>query len=154
MSSPPLVVIGAGGHARVVIDALQCAGLEVEGVAGLTPVNEVLGVPYLGTDDFILARKPESVRLANGIGSIDAKGTRTEVFERFAARGYEFVRVIHPTAVIARSAHLGHGTQVMAGAVIQPAARLGKNVLVNTRASVDHDCVIGDHVHIAPGATL
>lgn len=154
MSSLPIVVIGAGGHARVVIDALQCAGLDVEGVTGLLPVPDVLGVPYLGTDDFILARKPESVRLANGIGSIDAKGTRAEVFERFVALGYEFVRVVHPKAVIARSAHLEQGAQVMAGAVVQPAARLGKNVLVNTRASVDHDCVIGDHVHIAPGATL
>jgi sugar O-acyltransferase (sialic acid O-acetyltransferase NeuD family) len=154
MSPTPIVVIGAGGHARVVIDALQCAGLDVEGVAGLTPVANVLDVPYLGTDDSILARKRESVRLANGIGSIDATGTRAAVFDRFVALGYEFVRVIHPTAVIARSAHLGHGAQVMAGAVIQPAARLGKNVLVNTLASVDHDCVIGDHVHIAPGATL
>jgi sugar O-acyltransferase (sialic acid O-acetyltransferase NeuD family) len=154
MSPTPIVVIGAGGHARVVIDALQCSGLDVEGVVGLTPVTEVLGVAYLGTDDFILARKRESVQLANGIGSIGATGNRAEVFERFAALGYEFVRVIHPTAVIARSAQLGQGAQVMAGAVIQPAVRLGKNVLVNTRASVDHDCVIGDHVHIAPGAIL
>ena len=66
MSSLPIVVIGAGGHARVVIDALQCAGLDVEGVAGPVPVADVLGVPYLGKDDFVLARKRESVRLANG----------------------------------------------------------------------------------------
>lgn len=154
MSPIPIVVIGAGGHARVVVDALQCAGLEVEGVIGLEPVGDVLGVRYLGTDDAVLARNPQSVMLANGVGSIDAKGTRAAVFDRFAALGYEFVRVIHPSAVVARSAQLGEGAQVMAGAVIQPGARLGKNVLVNTRASVDHDCVIGDDVHIAPGATL
>jgi sugar O-acyltransferase (sialic acid O-acetyltransferase NeuD family) len=154
VSSLPIVVIGAGGHARVVVDALQRAGLEVEGVTGLEPVAGVLGAQYLGTDDVILARDRQSVRLANGIGSIDATGARAATFDRFAALGYEFVRVIHPSAVIARSAQLGDGAQVMAGAIIQPAARLGKNVLVNTRASVDHDCVIGDHVHIAPGATL
>lgn len=154
MSSRPIVVLGAGGHARVVVDALQCAGSEVKGVTAPTAAEAVLGVPYLGTDQTLLADKGEPVRLANGIGSVGGPGVRADVFERFSSRGFEFVSVIHPTASVARSAELGEGVQIMAGAVIQPAARLGRNVLVNTCASVDHDCVIGDHVHIAPGATL
>ena len=154
MSALPIVVLGAGGHARVVVDALQCAGLQVKGVTAPTPPEGTLEVPYLGTDETLLAGKRQSVRLANGIGSVGAPTARAEAFDRFSALGFEFIRVIHPTASVARSAELGEGAQVMAGAVIQPAAILGRNVLVNTRASVDHDCVIGDHVHIAPGATL
>ena len=154
MSSLPIVVLGAGGHARVVVDALQCAGLQVKGlVAPAEGDRAVPGAPYLGTDD-ALAGKPGSVSLANGIGSVAEPGRRAEVFERYSRLGFSFVQVIHTSATIARSAELGEGAQVMAGAVIQPAAKLGRNVLVNTRASVDHDCVIGDHVHIAPGATL
>ena len=62
--------------------------------------------------------------------------------------------ISHVSAAIASDATLGDGAQVMAGAVIQPAARIGRNVLVNTRAVVEHDCVVGDHAHVAPGAVL
>ena len=157
MKSLPIVVVGGGGHARVVVDALQCAGLQVKGVvAPATEGKREAGIPhaaYLGTDD-ALAGQAETVNLANGLGSVAEPSKRADVFERYSQLGFKFVQVIHPSATIAGSAELSEGVQVMAGAVIQPAAKLGRNVLVNTRASIDHDCVIGDHVHIAPGATL
>jgi sugar O-acyltransferase (sialic acid O-acetyltransferase NeuD family) len=154
MTSARIVVLGGGGHALVVIDTLQCAGSDVAGIVAPAPVEAILGVPYLGSDDFLLARGNERVRLANGMGSIDASGARAALFERFIAAGFEFVQVIHPSATVARSARTGAGVQILAGAVVQPGAILGRNVIVNTRASVDHDCVVGDHVHVAPGVTL
>ena len=154
MSPVSVVVLGTGGHARVVVDTLQCAGLAVKGAVAPTPVPDLLGVPYLGSDEVLLAMPPGSVLLANGVGSIGNSDLRTSLFERMTGLGYEFTHVVHPSAVLARSAGLGQGAQVFAGAVVQAGATLGRNVIVNTRASVDHDCVIGDHVHVAPGATV
>ncbi len=99
------------------------------------------------------------VELVNGLGNRASRSDsglsgRRELFGRFAALGYRFPVISHVSAAIAFDATLGDGAQVMAGAVIQPAARIGRNVLVNTRAVVEHDCVVGDHAHVAPGASL
>lgn len=154
MSSLPIIVLGTGGHARVVVDALECAGLAIEGAVAPTAVADVLGVPYLGSDELLVARGAGAVRLANGVGSVDADGRRAALFERYIELGFQFVQVLHPSAIIARATRVGHGAQVFAGAVVQTGTTLDRNVIVNTRASVDHDCVIGAHVHVAPGATL
>ncbi len=148
-----VIVIGAGGHAQVVIDALQCAG---ETVLGVTVSNiddtlrRVLNVPVLGTDTVIEQYDAKQIQLANGVGGKD----REQIFKNLKGRGYQFCQVLHPSAVIAGSARLGEGVQVMAGAVVQPMVMIGDNSLINTRASVDHDCVISDHSHIAPGCTI
>lgn len=148
-----IIVIGAGGHAKVVIDALQCAG---ETVLGVTISNDdealrhVLDVPVLGKDVVIEEHDAKQIRLANGVGG---KG-REQVFKNMKRRGYQFCQVIHPSAVIAKSSRFGEGVQVMAGAVIQPMVTVGDNSLINSGASVDHDCIISDHVHIAPGCAL
>jgi sugar O-acyltransferase (sialic acid O-acetyltransferase NeuD family) len=157
MNKPPLLIIGAGGHAKVVLSALKRAG---EQVAGLIDANaalhgaSVLGVPVLGGDDEVLRRPPAEVRLVNGIGSTGRPLKRKEVFERFKNKGYAFVAVVDPTAILAEEVELAEGAQVLAGAVLQPGARIGMNSIVNTRASVDHDAKVGAHVHIAPGAVL
>jgi len=152
--SAPVIIIGAGGHAKVVVDALRRSGREILGLVDndLEKVGEtVLGVPVIGGDDAIEKYTPADVNLAIGLGPVRQ---RQALFSTFKKRGYAFANAIHPAAVVADSARIGEGAQIMAGAVIQPDAIIGDNVIINTRASVDHDCVIGDHVHIAPGATL
>ena len=79
---------------------------------------------------------------------------RDAVYRRGKAAGFAFAQVVHPSARVSGSAHLGEGAQVMAGCVIQTGANIGANSIVNTRASIDHDCTIGETVHIAPGVTL
>ena len=153
----PVIILGGGGHAKVLVETLWAASLAVAGIVDPDPAlwgGSVLGVPVLGGDEVVLAYAPDLVRLVNGLGSTGLPQLREAIFERFAARGFAFAAVVHPLAVIARDVELGEGAQVMAGAVIQPGSRLGRNALVNTRASVDHDCLIGDHVHLAPGVTL
>jgi sugar O-acyltransferase (sialic acid O-acetyltransferase NeuD family) len=155
MDELPVIVLGAGGHARVVIDALLLKGAAILGVTA--PAIEgapPFGLPFLGTDLAVDAHPATSVRLVNGLGSIRQAGARREIFEGFKAKGYKFDRVVHPSAVVARNVELGEGVQVMAGAVIQTGSRIGANSIVNTRAAVDHDCFVGAHVHLAPGATL
>ena len=114
----------------------------------------LLGVSYLGDDDVVERYSPSEVSLVNGLGSISQPYLREELFKKFKNLGYKFINVIHPSAVIATDVKLGEGVQVMAGAVIQSGSVIGDNVIVNTKASVDHDCRIGQHVHLAPGVVI
>lgn len=153
----PVVVIGAGGHAKVLIAALKRLGAHILGVTDAdTAVHgqAVLDVPVLGGDETLAAHGPAAVLLVNGLGTVDRTVARRAIYERFAARGYRFATVVDPLALLAGPVEIGEGAQVLAGAVVQPGTRLGVNCIVNTRASIDHDCVIGAHAHIAPGATL
>lgn len=155
--SPPVIVIGGGGHGRVVIEALLRAGAMVAGVIDPDPnvaARLPPDVPWLGDDHALAAHPPTRCVLANGVGGI-GEPRRRQAFERWKQRGYAFIPVLHPAATIAHSGVvLGEGSQIMAGVVIQPDVRIGANAVVNTRASVDHDCTLGDHCHIAPGAVL
>lgn len=154
-----VIVIGAGDHARVLLDALrQMDGMRVLGLtdADANRLGEtVSGLPILGDDTWLLqAHAPDTVALVNGLGSVRDTRLRREVFELFKARDFRFERVVHRSAVMAEDVRLGEGVQVMAGAVVQAGAALGDNALINSGAVVDHDCRIGDHAHIGPGATL
>jgi len=155
--SRPLIIIGAGGHAKVLINALRDCGADIIGALDADPGlhgSEVLGVAVLGDDTAISGHAPGGVYLVNGIGSVSRPDARKAAFERFTGKGYEFAGVTHPSAVVARDVAVGPGSQIMAGCVVQPGAVIGADCIINTRAGIDHDSTIGDHVHIAPGATL
>ncbi len=155
---PKLIVIGAGGHGKVLVDALLKMSLNVTGLADNNyrrlGYDQVLGVPILGDDSVVLAMAPGTVELVNGIGVIRASETRKSVFERFKTENFHFRTVVHPSAIVGSACTLGEGVQILAGAIIQPGCTIGDDTIVNTRASVDHDCNLGAHAHIAPGATL
>ncbi len=157
MKQRPVIVLGAGGHAKVLIDMLRLRGHEILGIAdadaGKLGATHA-GCRVIGGDDAVLQHDPGRVRLVNGIGSAGQPQARRRLFDVFRQRGYVFESVTHPSAVIAGDAVLEEGAQVMAGAVIQPGGRIGMNTIINTSASVDHDCTIGAHVHLAPGAVL
>ena len=147
----PIIILGGGGHAKVVIYTLLLQNRQVLGYCDLEAKGKpVLGVARLGGEEMISRFAPESVRLANGIGS----PVRRAVYEKFVAQGYSFEQVIHPSAVVATDVHLASGVQIMAGAVVHPGTCIGIDTIINTAASVDHDCVLGSHVHVAPGAVL
>lgn len=153
----PVIVVGAGGHARVLIDALQRAGAHIAFATDADPSKQgqtLLGVVVRGGDEAIAAHGRDQVLLAIGVGSMGNDVTRRAIFEWFETRGYRFATVVHPAATIARDVTLLDGAQVMAGAVVQTGTWIGRNAILNTRAGVDHDCRIGDHAHIAPGATI
>lgn len=155
--TPTVIVVGAGGHARVLIDALQRAGIQILFATDADPGKHgrsLLGVPVIGGDEALAAHAPGSVPLVVGLGSVGTDGARRAVFERLAADGHRFATVIHPAAVVAPDVMLLEGAQVMAGAVVQTGSHIGRNAIINTGACVDHDCRIGNHAHIAPGATL
>ena len=152
-----VIVLGAGGHGRVVADTLRAAGETVRGLVDrdASRAGEAInGFTILGTDDVLVDFDPATTSLANGIGSIGSTAARRNIFDRMKADGWSFAAVVHPAAWVSPDASVGEGVQVLAGAVVQIGAHIGANSILNTRASVDHDCQIGDHSHIAPGATL
>jgi len=149
--SRPVILLGAGGHARVLLDALRCCGVEVLGFVGPDLSSAALDVDYLGGDESVQEFAVDEVALVNGVGNI---GARQRLFDAFKAQGYQFAQVIHPSAIVSRGAVLGEGVQIMAGTVIQTGVSVRGNAIINTRASVDHDCFVGAHSHIAVGAIL
>ncbi len=152
----PVIVMGGGGHARVLLDLLSLIGAKVLGVTTFDGKGEppLPDIAILGNDDVILNHSPTDVALVNAVGYARASDLRKEIQEKFLLRGYRFSTLIHPAAVTSSFANLEDGCQIMAGAVVQAKVKVGIGAIINTRASVDHDCVIGAYAHIAPGATL
>lgn len=157
MKGKPVILLGAGGHAKVLLDILLDQNIEILGIAekdGADLPADLYGVPVIGSDSDVQQYPPDKVELVNGIGSISSTALRQKVYEKFKRQGYRFPQVIHLRAVVSRRAELGEGVQIMAGAVVNIGTRIRENSIINTNASVDHDCDIGAHVHIAPGVTL
>ena len=158
MRNPPAILLGAGGHAKVILDLLRNAGFEILGVCdpqlASEQTDEWLGLPVLGDDDAVDRYTPDAVLLANGLGSLPGNSLRRRINDKFTQKGYCFATLIHSSAIIGSGVKLGIGTQIMAGVIVQAATRLGDDTVLNTGARVDHDGEVGDHVHIAPGAVL
>lgn len=147
-----IVVLGAGGHAKVVVDLLRtCGDYEVFGCLG-EGKESVLGTPVLGGDDLLGPLRAEGVAcVALGLGD---NALRTRLGLDAIAKGFEAPALVHPRAVVASGVRIGRGTVVMAGAVINVGACIGDFCIVNTLACVEHDCTLGDGSHLAPQAAL
>jgi sugar O-acyltransferase (sialic acid O-acetyltransferase NeuD family) len=162
MTEPEIIIIGAGGHCRVLIDVLRRRGLHIASAVDIDVRlhgREVDGVPVIGSDEAVFIRDPADVRLVCGNGNIPGGGAsglvrRRGVFERFSARGYTFMSVVSRDAIVSNTAVLENAVQVITGAIIHPGSVVGVNCIINTGARVDHDCIIGPHSHVAPGAVL
>lgn len=143
-----VAVIGGGGHAKVVVDALERCGAQVAGVVDEgRPMRERLwGTPVvpaiedIAADGFVVA--------------IGDNRRRRERFDFYCRSGYRPVTVVHPATTLGRGVTVGAGSFVAAGACVNSDTVIGPNTIINTGASVDHDCRIGAHVHVAPGVRL
>lgn len=150
----PFFLIGCGGHGRVVLDAARQAGMEVAGIVdpGHRIGETILDVPVIGGDAMIDAL-PQGSGWLNGVGANPSIVRRRSIFDQVSTRLCAAV-LRHPDAIVGRECRIEPGAQIMAGVVIQVGTRIGMNVVVNTAASIDHDCQIGAHGFIGPGATL
>lgn len=148
-----LVVIGGGGHAKVVIELLRADRWQPMGVLdpGLRS-KEVAGVPVLGGDD--LLPRIRAGGIAAAAIAIGDNGVRLRIGRTLQAQGFALAAAVHPTASVSDSARLGLGVMVMALAAINPDAVIGDLVIVNTGAVVEHDCSIGEGAHLAPRTAI
>jgi UDP-perosamine 4-acetyltransferase len=153
------VLIGAGGHAKVVLDAARSAK-DVDVIAVVDAKKELAGTRFEGVevigDESALpkARERGATAIVLGVGSIDVGDRRQALYERVARLGFDLPPIVHRTAVISPTATLGAASVVFAGVVVNPSARVGTNVILNTASIIEHDVRIGDHSHISPGAHL
>lgn len=152
-----IVVIGGGGHAKVLISILKKIDkYNIVGYSDIIDKGLILNVPYVGTDDILKnLYKLKKVRLAAvGIGQIKNIELRKAVIEKISTIGFQFPAIISPKSIINEDVMISEGAVVMDGALLQPGVTIGRYSIINTGSKIDHDCKIGDYVHIAPGVTV
>jgi len=142
-----LLVIGAGGHAKVVIDSARRAGFDVVVVLGREgDAEEILGIP--------VAHDMDGIEADAFIVAIGENAARSAMFAACLEAGMTPVTVIDPSAVLSDEVSVGRGTFVAPGVIVNVGATVGENVILNTGCTVDHDVAIGDHAHLGPRAAL
>lgn len=152
MSAQRIVVVGAGGHSRSVLDLIDAAGsYEVVGLVDRDAdrpgtIGDESSLPDLLEDGVACA--------ALGVGGAGDNDPRRQLAARLLSLGFALPALIHARAIVAVSARIGAGSQVHAGAIVNAQAVLGDGVIVNTGAIVEHDCAVGDFVHVAPRSVM
>ncbi|QDV23488.1 Putative acetyltransferase EpsM [Aureliella helgolandensis] len=144
-----VVVVGAGGHAKVCIELLRSMGQQVSYCVGASGgPSRCLDVPVLQGDEHLQRMRQRGASRA--FIAIGVNATRHRLANEVLHLGYELVNAISPHAVVSPSAILGTGVAVMANAVVNADTRIGNVAIINTGATVDHDCVLADAVHVGP----
>jgi len=151
------VILGCGGHGRVVLDILRQAG-DVE-LAGFVDSNRDLtgrhidGLEVLGTPDD-LPRLRNELGITQAIVAVGYNGVRRNFAEQLTVQGFEMISAIHPSANIASTATIGRNTVIAAGALVCAHCQIGDSVILNTGSIVDHESVVGTASHVCPGARI
>jgi UDP-perosamine 4-acetyltransferase len=158
-NAPGCVILGAGGHARVILDALTAQSRWTRfAFLDRDPArvgHRISGVPIVGNDDDLVhAGRNGFTHFIVGVGGIGDNEPRRALFEKGLAAGLEPAPAIHPAARLAASSEIGDGTAVLAGAVVNPDATVGRNVVLNTGCIIEHDARVGDHAQVSPGAIV
>jgi UDP-perosamine 4-acetyltransferase len=150
--SSRIVVVGGGGHAKVVIEILQATGWQVVGYTDREATGSFAGVAWLGDDEDLPVVR--SAGIEHAIVALGDNALRCRLAVRAVELGFTLGNAVHPAAQISPSAVLGRGIAVMAQAAVNAAAVIGDGAVINTGATVDHDNRIGRAAHIAPGCHL
>jgi UDP-perosamine 4-acetyltransferase len=151
---PKVVLIGGGGHCRIVIDNLRRHGTEMVGILDDEPsmtAKDVMGVNVIGR---ISALPMYRDRVDYAVIGVTDPRTRQLIDKRCTETGVETVGFVHPDAVISPTARVSSKAQVCAGAIVNPEAEVRDHAIVNTGGIVEHECVVGRYAHIAPGVRL
>lgn len=150
----PVVVLGAGGHAKVVLEILEETGhWDIVGCTSARgPSGALLNYPVLGSDEVLSALYRGGVRHA--FVAIGDNRLRQHAIRRARELGFELINAVSRRAALSSRVKMGSGIAIMASAAVNVDSILGDGVIVNTGASVDHDCLIGAYAHIGPGVRL
>jgi sugar O-acyltransferase (sialic acid O-acetyltransferase NeuD family) len=157
VSSTPILLAGAGGHARACIDVIEShGGFTVAGLVGTASEvgKQVLGYSVLGTDDDLAGPLAHYAHALVAVGHIRTPEPRMHLFALLQSLGFTLPAIVSPLAHVSRHATLGAGTIVMHGAIVNAGAVVGCNCIINSHSLVEHDAAIGDHCHIATAAVI
>ncbi len=149
-----IVVLGAGGHAGVIVDLIEAAARQIHAEVQVMLLDDCIPAGAIVGGRRVEGMISDCVRYPAGTGFIIGIGDNG--LRRKIAAQYElnYITLVHPGAVIGGNVRLGKGTVVMAGAVVGCGTHIGEHCIINTGATVDHACILGDFVHISPGAHL
>lgn len=154
-----LILLGTGGHALVILDALEkINGIQIIGFTDKNYLDNAFIKKYsvLGTDDKLIEiynnKKADYAFIA--VGSTGDNYLRKELYDKIISIGYKSLNIIHPNSIIAKDVSIGQGNLVAASSVINPLVVIKNNNIINTGSIIEHGCYIGNHVHIAPGCVL
>jgi UDP-perosamine 4-acetyltransferase len=153
-----IIVIGSGGHAKVVIDILN--EMKVCNIIGITSISLIKGSVFcgysvLGNDNILMdyiGRK--NLLIAMGLGGYEDNCLREKAYNQIKSMGFNFINAIHPTAFISKTVKMGEGNVIFPGAVINTDVELGNNIIVATGSTIDHETRVSDHVLISAGVTV
>jgi len=155
-----IAVVCAGSHATVLIEAIRlCGAGKVVCAIDDDPTKRgatIMGVPVLGSLPEIseLRRRHRFDDVVIGMANYSRRSEQRQVFRRLVEQGFRALTVVHPTAFVSPSAHVGSGVFVGPGAVLHACVRIGDNVVVNTGSTIAHDAELGEHVFVSPGVTM
>lgn len=148
-----IIIMGGGGHAKVVISILKKnKNFEILGYTDVEDKGEILGISYLGDDSII--ENADCKNIALGIGSVGDVNFRKNAYDLCKKLDLNLPIIISKDAIVNEEVAIEEGTIIMDGVVVQSGTKIGKCSIINTNSSVDHDCKIGDFIHLAPGVTL
>ena len=153
-----IIVIGSGGHAKVVIDIIrEMKDCEIVGITSNSIKVDSLfyGYTVLGEDNILNKYvNDKSILTAMGLGGYRDNNHREEVFNYVKSLGFNFINVIHPSAIISKTVKMGEGNVFFPGVVVNTDVELGNNIIVATGSTIDHETVVNDHVLISAGVTV
>ena len=153
----PIVIIGGGGHASVLVDILLAQGRQILAVVSPDDISMrrvFSGLQQLKQDGDVLQFSSDEVLLVNGIGMLPKSSLMQKLNQYYLSHGYRFETVIADSAQISKFAVVEPGVQVFSGTIVQAGAFIGAHSVINSGAIIEHDCHIGRYNHIAPRATL
>lgn len=153
----PIVIIGGGGHASVLVDILRAQQREILAVIcpdDITIRSVFSGIQHLKNDDDVLKFSVDDVLLVNAIGMLPKSALKRKLNQHFLSLGYQFETVIADSAQLSPFSQIEAGAQIFAGAIVQAGVQVGAHAVVNSGVIIEHDCKIGQYSHIAPRATL
>jgi sugar O-acyltransferase (sialic acid O-acetyltransferase NeuD family) len=153
----PAIILGAGGHASVVVDILRAVNYPIEGIVSVDkPKNDPVFKEYkvFPENQSIYELCCEKFVLVNGLGIIPGKSRRESLQIELSGAGFKFLSVISPNSHVSEFASLDEGVHVFPGAVVNAGAQISGGTIVNSGAVIEHDCRIGEYNHIAPGAVI
>lgn len=154
--SEKLLVIGSGGHAKVILRALKRRYAELGLVDPALPIGtRRMDVPVIGTDDDLPALFRQGwTSAALGVGSVTSTALRERLAAKLLSIGFSLPAIVDEAALLGEGVTLGEGAFVNCGAIVQAGASIGRFAILNTGSIVEHDCVIGDFAHISSGAVV
>ncbi|QCH26952.1 acetyltransferase [Clostridium tyrobutyricum] len=151
-----IVLVGAGGHCKVIIDLIESLKeYDIFGITDQKKQGTILNYKIVGNDDELQSIYKSGVHYAFiCVGGITNLSVRNNIYLKLKNLGFNIPTLIHKDSIISPYAHVGDGTCIMAGAIVNAGAHIGENCIINTGSVIEHDCKIGNNTHVSPNAAL